>query len=101
MAKYRMHDDVVVDTDKAAQYWREDTRWDGSNVISVATGAQWEHEALYRSPRGRYYIEAWSQWQGSTPSAYWVSPQAAAAWLALNGHDIPADLAEAAQSVLD
>jgi hypothetical protein len=58
----------------------------------VATGGQWSHQTLYKSRKGRYWIENTSQWQGSTPSAEWISPQEAARWLLQNGHDLPEDL---------
>ena len=101
MATYRMNDGVVVDTALAQQHWDEDTRWDGRNQISVATGSQWEHEQLYRSRKGRYYIKSWSQRQGSLPSADWASPEEAVVWLLVNAHEIPAELAAAAAEVVE
>ncbi len=99
MARYRMDDGTVVDTENARKSWDEATRWDGRNHISVATGSQWVHERLHCSRRGRYWIERWSQYQGSTPSAEWVSHRAAASWLLANEHDAPPDLADAAAEV--
>ncbi len=87
MSTYKMSDGMVVKTDKASQCWEEDTRWDGDNHISVATGSQWAHETLYRSRRGRYYVERTSQWQGSLPSAEWVSNEEACRWLLANSHE--------------
>lgn len=94
MARYRMSDGTVIDTDNATKHWKEDSWHDGNNRISRATGTQWDHERLHRSRRGRYYVERWSQWQGSHPSAEWVSEQEATRWLLLNEHDLPEDLAE-------
>ena len=94
MSRYQLDDGTVVDTDRASKHWNEITRWNGNNHISVATGSQWEHETLYRSAKGRYYIEHTSQWQGSTPRAQWVSEQEAARWLLLNERELPADLAK-------
>lgn len=94
---YRMEDGTVVKTENAAQSWREAKYHDGRNLISKATGDQWLHQALYRSRKGRYYVEHTSQCQGSRDYATWVSPEEAAAWLALNGHEIPAELADAAE----
>ena len=88
MARYRI-EGTVIDTKNASARWDEETDWDGRNQISRATGSQWDHEALYCSRRGRYYVEHVSQWQGSTPHAEWVSPQEAARWLLLMGHDLP------------
>jgi|FLYL01.1.fsa_nt_gi hypothetical protein len=92
MAKYRMEDGAVVDTERASASWPEATDWDGRNHISRPTGSQWEHQHLYRSSKGRYYIEEWSDWQGSRPGAYWVSDEDAARWLLANDHQLPEDL---------
>jgi hypothetical protein len=100
MARYRI-EGTIVDTDNASQSWEEATRWDGNNWISKATGSQWEHETLYRSRKGRYYVEHTSQWEGSTPHAEWVSPQEAARWLLLNEREVPAELAEAVEQVAE
>ena len=98
MPKYRI-ENCVVDTDNAVSSWEENTRWDGHNHISIATGSQWDHEKLYKSRKGRYYVESWSQWQGSSPHAEWISPQEAARWLLVNGHEVPDDLTTAAEEV--
>lgn len=99
MARYRMDDGTVVDTANSTQHWGEDTFFDGHNRISKATGSQWEHQTLYRSRRGRYYVEHSSQWQGSRDTAEWVSNAEAARWLLANEHEIPAELKEAAEAV--
>ena len=101
MARYRMEDNTVLDTENATQSWDEDTRWDGNNHISVATGGQWTHETLYRSKKGRYYVEHSSQWQGSIPSAEWVSKRNAASWLLANDHAVPEDLVAEAEQVAE
>ena len=93
MATYRMDDGTVVKTENATQTSEEETFFNGSNRISVATGTQWNHEALYRSRKGRYYLEHTSQYQGSMSRAEWVSNHAAAQWLLANGHALPEDLA--------
>lgn len=98
MSKYRI-DTTIVDTEKASANWGEETDWDGSNQISRPTGGQWEHERLYRSSKGRYYIVHYSQWEGSQPSASWVTEEEATAWLMLNDHAAPEDL-EAASRVV-
>lgn len=98
MASYRV-EDTIVRTENATQSWEEQTRWDGHNHISVNTGSQWEHQKLYRSRRGRYYIECWSQWQGTTPHAEWLSPEEAARWLLRNNETLPTDLAEYEETV--
>lgn len=103
MAKYRMDDGTVVDTDRATEKWEEDTFWDGRNHISKATGSQWEHQTLYRSRKGRYYVEHVSQWQGSRPHVEWVSPEEATRWLLANGEEktIPEDLQKFVEEVIE
>jgi len=92
MTRYRLDDDTIVDTEQATATWNEATDWDGRNHISRATGSQWEHEWLYRSRKGRFYLESTSQWQGSRPAAGWITDAAAVRWLLLNGHEIPEDI---------
>jgi hypothetical protein len=93
-SKYKIKDGAVVDSDKAQKCCQEATNWNGQNYISRVTGSQWEHQTLYRSAKGRYYIEYRSDWQVSMPHAEWKSGQEAAEWLILNDHELPADLAD-------
>jgi len=99
MSKYRLEDGTVIDTEKAKDFWEEATDWDGRNHISRPTGSQWEHERLYLSARGRYYVESWSQWQGSISSIEVLDSEQAARWLILNDHEN--DLPEELRSYLD
>jgi hypothetical protein len=99
MSTYRMDDGTVVKTENATQEWKEDKNWDGNNWISVATGSQWHHERLYRSKKGRYWVEHTSNYQGSRDSAEWISNRQAAAWLLANDHEIPEDLKQYAEQV--
>ena len=105
-ARYEMSDGTIVDVGNASAQWDEGRRWDGSNHISLATGSQWDHQRLYRSRRGRYFVGRWSQWEGSTPSAEWLSNEEAARWLLTNEHpetadDFPKDLVELAGELID
>lgn len=93
MAKHTMEDGVTIDTKKATASWQEDTYWDGNNHISKATGSQWDHETLYKSSKGRYYLVHNSQWQGSSPSAQFVEPRDAARWIISQDGELPDDLA--------
>ena len=87
--KYKMDDGTFADTSKALSKWEEGKRFDGRNNVSLATGSQWDHETLYLSSRGRYYIERDSQWAGSKESAEYISETDAVRWLMLNEHSIP------------
>jgi len=92
---------ILVDTAKAKQTWEEATFWNGNNHISKATGDQWTHETLYKSAKGRYYILHSSQWQGSRDHAEEIPPRDAAAWLLLNEHELPEDLAALAGDLIE
>ncbi len=93
MARYRTEDGTVVDTDNARAHWTEARFHNGNNFISKATGSQWNHQTLYKSRKGRYYIERTSDWQGSQPHVEWVSNEEATRWLLHNEKELPADLA--------
>lgn len=101
MSRYRMDDGTVTDTGRAAQTWDESTYWDGNNHISTATGSQWDHETLYRSAKGRYYVVSESNRAGVAGSARWLSDNEAAAWLAFNEREFPADLEATALDVVE
>lgn len=72
-----------------ANSWSEDTRFDGNNHISLATGSQWDHEELWRSAGGRWVICWWSQWEGRQDRWYFVDDDAARDWLLRN--EYPSD----------
>ena len=101
MSKFQMDHGTVIDTKNATASYDEDTYWDGHNHCSVATGSQWVHETLYRSRKGRWYIEHSSQWQGSKDHAEWVSREEAARWLLASNHDLPDELAGLEDSIIE
>ncbi len=99
MARYRMNDGKIVDSEKAVETWNEGTRWNGSNHISINTGSQWEHETLYRSAKGRYwkeYVNARRQGEATL-----LEPAEAAAWLIANDHELPEDLRQFEDEILE
>lgn len=73
---------TIVDTKKAQRVWRQ--RRDSSKYA-------FERETLYLSANGRYYVVTESLLLG-IPQARFVTPEHAAAWLRLNGYDLPEDL---------
>lgn len=75
-----------------ATVFEENTRWDGRNHVSLATGTQFEHETLYLTKSGNWFLYSWSQWQGSTPSCEEVDAAFAAGWMSRNGIDPPSEL---------
>lgn len=106
MAKYRMENDnggvSVVDTDRAINSWNEDYFIGGNgNKISTATGSQWDHERLYESRKGQFYLVCSSDWQGRSDAARWISDTEAVQWLAVNGHDTPERLQALAEECIE
>lgn len=100
MARFKLEGGAIVDTDRAAQSWDEASDWDGHNWISKATGGQWNHQKLFRSSKGRYYIVHSSNWEGVQDTAEEITPREAAVWLLHNEHDLPEDLASFEAEVL-
>lgn len=75
----------------AAERFEEDAYFDGSNLVSKATGSQWAHEALYRTKGGRWILNCWSQWQGSRETYEFISDDEAREWLLAQCHDEAAE----------
>lgn len=75
------------DPDKAREY-REATRWDGQNMVSINPGcAPYGHQRVLRTSGGRWVLNSWSQVQG-TPDVYeHIADAEAREWLLLNEHD--------------
>lgn len=97
--RYRI-DGKIYDTETATQHWAAAEDFDGRNYIDRSTNSQWDHQTLYRSPRGTYYLEHWSQYQGSTATAEVLPPAEAAAWLLEMDYCLPADLQQFADEIL-
>jgi len=88
MARFKLEDGALVDTDKAQASWDEALDWNGKNHISRATGDQFLHETLYKS-------------QGSQDRAGEISPEEAAKWILLNDRDLPKDLAKLEEEIVE
>lgn len=71
----------------AAKRFEEGRYFDGRNHISLATGTQWDHEALYRTQSGKWILRRDSQWQGSRETFEEIDNAAAARWLVTNEHE--------------
>lgn len=92
MARYRMQDGTVINTEKAKHTWRDADDWDGRNRISRATGSQWHDQQLRVSKKGRYYLETLSRVQGQSDHCEWISEEEAVRWLLHNDHEVPEGL---------
>jgi len=68
------------DSEKAVKF-EENTRWNGNNHISCATGSQWDHEWLYYTAGGKWVLNSWSQYQGSLESYCEICEETAVQWL--------------------
>lgn len=84
------NDSRWFDVESATKY-AEETYWNGSNNISVATGNQWNHETMYKTATGNWVLYSSSQWQGSSESYESLTLAEAVPWLIKNNHD-PSDL---------
>lgn len=67
--------------------FQEDTFWNGSNNISLATNSQAEHEILYFTASGAWVLNTWSQFEGSGETYDMIDPEQAAIWMGLNNHN--------------
>tara|TARA_R110000824_G_scaffold7514_6_gene34050 strand:- start:16329 stop:16682 length:354 start_codon:yes stop_codon:yes gene_type:complete len=76
---------------EAATKYAEDSYWDGSNSISVATGSQWNHETLYKTATGNWVLCSSSQVEQIRDSYEFIMLVEAVPWLIKNNHD-PSDL---------
>lgn len=97
--RFRMEDGAVVSADNASAQWYEATEWDGQNHIGKSTGSQWEHQTLFRSRKGRFWLLHNSQWQGSRPHAEWLDEHEAVRWLLVNDHEVPEDVAHLVDAI--
>ena len=70
-------------TDSAVLF-KEDTRHDGRNQISVNTGSQWDHQYLYFTKSGKWVLNRFSAYQGSTESYDIIDESDAITWMVRN-----------------
>jgi hypothetical protein len=87
MKRQVMDDGRWFNINKAIEF-EERTYFNGQNHISMATGSQWDHEALYRTVSGRWVLHRSSQKiQGYSGSWSEIDNDGAARWLAANGYE--------------
>jgi hypothetical protein len=71
---------------ETAEYFKEDTYFNGRNWISRATGDQFYHQGLYITSKKRFILNSWSNWQGSKETYEIISKEDAVEWLIRNGY---------------
>jgi hypothetical protein len=94
MAIYQLDEETLVDSNRAVEEWKQDYVFEGTNLVSRATGSQWRDETLYKSAQGRYWVEHYPRIDREIPYAYELSKREAARWILLNGGELPIDLQE-------
>jgi hypothetical protein len=70
----------------SARRFEEKTTWNGSHLVSVATGSQGEHETLYHAAGGEW-VKHFSSYQGRGENWTLLETEEAHAWLLRNGHE--------------
>ena len=71
----------------AATIFNEDTRWNGSNSISVHTGSEFHHQRLLRTSQGRWVMNYWTNYADGEDRYEFIDADQARAWLLLNQDD--------------
>lgn len=71
----------------SATLYQEATRWDGNNSVSVNPVGKYGHQALYRTAKGRWVLNNWSQWQGVEETYEFIDDATAKDWLLRNEED--------------
>ncbi len=87
VCRQAIDDGSWFDASKAEQF-DEMSNHDGSNMVSVVTGSEWDHEELFRTAKGTWVIHRYSQRQGIKDRWELLDNAEAAAWLIKCGHDV-------------
>jgi hypothetical protein len=91
MTVYTMNDGKDVNTEHAVQVWNELTIHHESIHFGAATGYSTDHQKLYRSNRGCFWLEYWSDSVAEKRARY-LSSAEAVRWLRNNHCELPDDL---------
>lgn len=70
----------------SSKFFEEETRWDGSNWVSEATGSRFYHEGLYITPKKRFILNTWSNFQNTPEKYIEISKEEAVEWLIRNNY---------------
>jgi hypothetical protein len=72
---------------ETATKFKAATYFDGHNHCDVNTKSQWHHEVLYRTAKGAWWLQTWSNYEGVNDTWNELSEAEAHAWLLNNDHD--------------
>lgn len=86
MAKQQTNNGNWFETD-GCENWNEASYFDGHNMISVATGSQWDHETLWKTKKGSWILQRSSQYQHIPTTWDEIDESEAMCWLVNNGHE--------------
>jgi hypothetical protein len=92
MSTIKLECGQIVDRAYALDRFQEDEYFNGHNHCSINTDSQWEHQDLYLSRLGFWYIVQWSQREGTKDKAWKISENEAVEWIALNRCKMPDSL---------
>ena len=101
MAKFLLDSDTIVDTGEAAASWEECDPEERKVTRLIPRDHSFEHEKLFRSKKGNYYMMMYNDDAADAPWSGWVSPKDAVVWLLTNGHKLPKDLEQYADEILE
>ena len=77
------------DPDKGTEY-PEGERWTGQSNVSLATGTEWDREALWRTAKDRWVLHSWARRDEAEESWHYVDEGQARDWLLRNEYDAQA-----------
>lgn len=92
MRKQTETTNIIVNTDKAAQSWREAKDSNGRNAIGRITRSQLHFQRIHRYAPGRYFLEHLSCVQGEADSIEEINHEEAALWLLQCEAELPEEL---------
>lgn len=103
MRRYEIEDGTIVDLDNAQQKWKDTITVNGIQIKSSRMGVNENvFETLYKTRLGSYVIHK----EGTVGVAIFnevrkVNEEGATRWLLLHGHQIPEELEQFVQDILD
>jgi hypothetical protein len=73
---------------------RSPRRWEGASITETEPAEGCRHQCLYKSRKGRYWLQDWATWRTPIPFGRWIPSEQAAGWLRENNYRLPHDLAK-------